>query len=219
MAHDTPTLDVEKRDRIGSRYAQRLRKEGKLPAVVYGHGAEPVHVAADAKSAYDTLKLGYHLININLDGNLEPCLIKDIQFDYLGDTVIHLDLARVDLTEEVEVEVGLTFTGEPATLAGTPGAYVQHPHTEVLVSCKANNIPDEIFVDVTGLTVDEAITAGDLAMPEGVTLLSEPEMAVASMAVAQEEPEEDEAEATGDEPEVIGKADEAEEGEGENDED
>jgi len=214
--HDTPTLDVEKRDRIGSRYAQRLRKQGKLPAVVYGHGADPVHVAADAKSAYDTLKLGYHLVNIRLDGNLEPCLIKDIQFDYLGDTVIHLDLARVDLTEDVEVEVGLKYKGEPKDI-NRPGAYVQHPHTEITVACKANNIPDEIIVDISGLSVDEAITAGDLQLPDGVTLVSEPEMAVASLSIAAEEPDEDEDAQAGDEPEVIGKTDGGDEAEGDED--
>jgi large subunit ribosomal protein L25 len=204
--HDTPTLEVAKRDRIGTRYARRLREAGMLPAVVYGHGEAPVHVAADAKAAYETLKQGHQLINIQLDGDPQPCLVKDIQFDYLGDTVIHLDLARVNLKEDVEVEVGLKYEGEPAGI-NEPGAMVQHPHTEVLVACKANNIPDEIVVDLGTLTIDEPIQAGDLAMPEGVKLVSEPQMAVATMSIVQarDEDDDDAAEAGDAEPEVIGK--------------
>ncbi|MEO0966501.1 MAG: 50S ribosomal protein L25 [Planctomycetota bacterium] len=200
--HETPTLDVEKRDRIGTRYARRLRDSGRLPAVVYGHGADPVHVSADAKDAYETLKQGHHLINVQLDGKPEPCLVKDIQFDYLGDTVIHLDLARVDLTEEVELDVDLVYKGEPDAGAG---AVVEHPHQQVKVSCKANAIPDELVVDVSGLTADHPLTAGDIALPDGVTLVSDPQMAVAAISTVKEVTDEELAAAGDAEPEVIDK--------------
>ncbi|MEO0587969.1 MAG: 50S ribosomal protein L25, partial [Planctomycetota bacterium] len=189
--------------RIGTRYARRLRDAGRIPAVIYGHGAEPVHVAADAKEAYAALKEGAHLINASIDGTPEPCLVKDIQFDYLGDTVIHLDLARVDLTQEVEVEVDLVYKGEPEGI-NSPGVLVQHPHPQIAVKCKANAIPDEIIVDISGLTSDAPLLAGDLPLPEGVALASEPQMAVAAMTVVQETSDEA-AEAADGEPEVIEK--------------
>ncbi|MEM6331820.1 MAG: 50S ribosomal protein L25 [Planctomycetota bacterium] len=211
--HDTPTIAFEKRDRIGTRYARRLRDAGRIPAVIYGHGAEPVHVAADAKEAYAALKEGAQLINASIDGTPEPCLVKDIQFDYLGDTVIHLDLARVDLTQEVEVEVDLVYKGEPEGI-NSPGVLVQHPHPQIAVKCKANAIPEEIVADISGITAETSLLAGDLVLPEGVTLASEPQMAVATMTVVQELPDEDTAEAADGEPEVIEKGKAEEEAEG-----
>jgi ribosomal protein bL25 (Ctc-form) len=112
-----PRLESETRDRIGSRYAQRLRRDGRLPGVIYGHKADPVPVSVDHKEVITILEHGAHVLNVNLDGDqTQTCLVKDIQFGYLGDNVIHIDFARVDLDEEVTVHMSLHFTGEPKLL-------------------------------------------------------------------------------------------------------
>ncbi len=195
-----PRISIEKRERVGSRYAARIRKEGKLPAVVYGHGADPVHVTVDKRSFVDILHRNAHLIEADVDGTVEPCLVKEVQWDHLGKEIIHVDLARVNLTEEVEVEVGLEFVGEPAALK-TPGAVLEHPQTQIRIRCTAGNIPDQIRVDISDLGLDQMITVADLKLPEGVKAEAEEETLVARISVVEDTSDEDEA--GGAEPEVI----------------
>ena len=105
MSHATPHIKAEPRQRTGTRYSQRLRREGKLPAVVYGHQQDPIHLAINGGELTHHLHDGGHLLEVEHDGTVETCLIKDVQYDYLGSSIVHVDLARVDLNEEIEVSV------------------------------------------------------------------------------------------------------------------
>lgn len=209
MAHDIPNVPAEPRTKVGSRYAQRLRKEGRLPAVIYGHGQDPVSVTLDSKQFRDLYHENYHLMNLEVEGKTESCLVKDVQWDYLGDDVIHVDLTRVDLTEEVEVEVELVLKGRPAAM-NQEGAVLNHPLAALTVKCAANNIPDQIIVDVSKLTLEDTLTVGDLSLPEGVAAVDDPEQLVAQIQIQEEIEEEAEEEAAEGEPEVIGREDEEE---------
>lgn len=212
MQHETPTIQAKRRERIGTRYAQRLRKEGRLPSVIYGHMAEPVAVSVDEKEVITILSHGSHVMNVNIDGDdTQTCLVKDIQFGYLGDNVIHIDFARVDLDEEVTVNVALHFTGEPQMLK-TPGAVMSHPMTELEVICRVDAIPDEIKVDLSEM--EQSFHVGEITLPAGVRTEVDPNYSVAQITVVQEEEAEgEEVEvAEGSEPEVISEAkDEGEE--------
>ncbi|HRP64122.1 MAG TPA: 50S ribosomal protein L25 [Phycisphaerales bacterium] len=166
MKHETPTIQAKLRDRIGSRYSQRLRKAGRLPGVIYGHKANPVAVSVDEKEMLTVLRHGTHVVNINVEGGeSQTCLVKDLQFGYLGDNVIHIDLARVDLDEEVTVHVALHFVGEPKG-AKSAGAVVSHPMTELEIVCRVTDIPDEIRVDLSSM--EDVFTVSDLVLPAGV---------------------------------------------------
>lgn len=215
MAHETPTLQASPRTKLGSRYAIRLREAGQLPAVVYGHKQDPVHVTIDAKALDEILHHGAHLINVAVDGNTEPCLIKDVQYDYLDTTPVHVDLARVDLNEEIEIELEIIFKGNPKALQ-EDGAMLSTPHTTVTVSCKANAIPEELICDVSKLGLEDAIYVQDLPLPEGVKLADEDDHYLLAQIVIQQAVavDEDEAEVGDGEPEVIGK-----EGDGDKNED
>ena len=204
--HPTPSLSAESREKTGSRYSRRLRDAGKLPAVIYGHGQDPVSVTLDAKAADDVLHEGAHLVNVEYNGATESCLIRDAQYDYLGKHLIHIDLTRVDLSEEVELEIELVFAGEPEALK-EDGAYVNHELNALSIRCRADQIPDEIRVDVSGLTTEQPMTVADLTLPDGVTASAEPDQVVAAIGFVAEQPEADEitAEATGAEPEIIEK--------------
>ena len=163
---ETPTIAATPRERLGSRYSQRLRKTGKLPAVIYGHKANPVPVVIDEKETLIVLKHGAHVVNVTLDGGQpETCLVKDLQFGYLGDNVIHVDFARVDLNEEVEVNVHLRFVGVPES-AKKPGSILTHPMTELPVICRVKDIPGEIKVDLSKM--EDIFTVGEIQMPPGV---------------------------------------------------
>ena len=204
-AQDTPTLKAEKRERTGSRYAARIREQGLMPGVIYGHGEDVVSISLDAKEVWDTLHEHAHLLNIEVDGKSEPCLVKEVQWDHLGSKIIHIDLARVNLSEQVEVEVTLELVGEAKALE-TPGAVLNHERDVISVKCRADSIPELISLDITDLTVETAKTLADVTLPDGVELVDEPEMVLASINIVQEMPDEEEGEAAdGAEPEVIGK--------------
>ncbi|MFM7260503.1 MAG: 50S ribosomal protein L25, partial [bacterium] len=125
MAKEVPTIEATHRDRLGSRYSKRLRAAGRLPAVIYGHGSEPLSVHVDEKITVGALKRGLHVMNLTIAGKTETCLVKDLQFGFLGDDVIHMDLARVNLDEVVTVTVSLVFYGAPEA-AKKSGTVVVH---------------------------------------------------------------------------------------------
>lgn len=212
MSHETPTLAASTRTKLGSRYALRLREEGKLPGVVYGHKQDPVHIAFDAKLFTEILHQSAHLINIEIDGKAEPCLIKDVQYDYLDTTPVHVDLARVDLNEEVEVELEVEFVGQAVGLKEA-GAMLDHPQTSIVISCKANAIPESITHDVSALEVGGEVKVSDLALPAGVTAVTEADTLLAHIIVQAAVADDTDDEAGDAEPEVIGAK--KEDGEGE----
>ncbi|MFA9479056.1 50S ribosomal protein L25 [Phycisphaerales bacterium AB-hyl4] len=209
--HDIPKIEVQPRDRVGSRYAARLRKEGKLPGVIYGHKEDPKSVTLDYRQFTDLLEGHAHLLQVTIDGKTEPCLIKDMQWDHLGISLVHVDLARVNLSEEVEVEVELALTGEPKALEQA-GAILDHPLGSIEIACRADAIPESIQHDISELAVGDAVTVADLKLPDGVRAVTDSETVIAQIQVMAEEPEEETAEAVEGEPEVIGRS-EQEEGE------
>ena len=212
--NQVPKVEAELRERTGTRYAQRLRARGRLPANVYGRGREPVAITMDAKQFVDLLERNAHLLEVAVQGKAEPVLIREVQWDHLGTQVVHADLTRVDMSADVEVEIEVELTGEPAAL-NEEGALLSRETTSITVSCRPNAIPDVLHHDISELGVNETVTVADLRLPEGVTAVSDPETVLASIHVMAEEPEEEpEVEAAEGEPEVIGKGGE-EEGESE----
>lgn len=217
-SHEIPEIVATHREKIGSRYAARLREVGDMPCVLYGHGEEPSHLAVNAKEMSDILHRHGHLIQLKINDKLESALVKDVQWNHLGSHIIHVDLTRVDLSEEVDVDVEVELVGEPAALE-TPGAVLQQENNTVTVRCRADQIPEILTLDISDLTLDTTKTVADLQAPEGVAFVSDSEDVLASILIVQEapepEPSEDEELA---EPEVIGADDEEGEGEGEGEE-
>ncbi len=215
----TPSITATTRARTGSRYAQRLRKQGRLPAVIYGHETDPVSISVDEKEMLTHLKHGTHVLSLNVEGgSRETCLVKELQFGYLGDNVIHVDFARVELDEEVHVHVHLNFVGEPASVRKT-GAILSHDLTELEVICRVNEIPDEIKVDLNLMGEATVLTVGEVPLPPGLRATTHPGTPVAHISFVHKEEavgEEVEVEPGAEEPEVIteAKPDEAEPGEG-----
>ncbi len=203
MAHETPTLAATRRERLGTRYARRERQSGGLPAVIYGHKTDPIAILLDEKQTLSLLHHGTHVVNVQIEGGAtETCLVKELQFGFLGDNVIHVDLARVDLDEEVEVSVHLRFLGTPEA-AKKPGAIVHYEITELPVRCKVRDIPDEIRVDIGGM--GDSLPAKDVHLPAGVRLDVAPTEIVARIELVLDVAEGEAAvvEGTGTQPEVI----------------
>src|SRR6056297_3245338 len=184
MHEDAPTLPARKRDRMGSRYAKRLRDRGGLPAIVYGHGQDPLSVEFDAHEANIHFAKGERVFVLEMEGaDNEFVLLQDLQFDHLGTEIIHADFRRVDLSERVEVTVPLDFVGNAKGLK-TAGAVLTHPVTELHLECAVTNLPDVLEVDISNLGVDEMITAGEIPLPkETMKLLTPPDTRVVSIFV------------------------------------
>ena len=208
MKHETPTLTAQPRQRTGSRYARRLRQAGRLPAVIYGHKVEPVSVSVDEKEILHFIRHGAHVMKLAIEnGKTETCLVKDLQFGYLGDDVIHVDFARVNLQEQVTVNVHLAYVGTPEE-AHHAGAILRHDHTELAVTCKVSEIPEEIKVDLSKMK-GMHLLAGAVELPSHVALAEDPETMIASITYVKRQAEvgeEAEVEAEPGEPEVITEA-------------
>lgn len=207
MSNQTPTLATENRTKLGTRYNRRLRAAGRLPAVVYGHGHEPMHISVDTKEFHETLNHHAHIVELSVDGSPQSCLIKDVQYDYLDRDPVHADFAIVNLNEEIEIELEIVLKGTPVGL-NEDGAALSQPMNTLVVKTKANNIPENLEQDVSGLNVGDQIHVGELTLPEGVSTDVESELLVCQVVVraAQPDPEPTEGD---DEPAVIGEADSA----------
>ena len=218
MSNETPLIKVEMREKLGTRYAQRLRKNGRLPASIYGLGTEPISVSIDEKDIITHLRHGSHVMELdNGDGSPATVLVKDLQFGYLGDNLIHVDFARVNLTQIVTVNTKLNIIGQP-TQSSTPGAMLEIIRPEIEIECMVKDIPGAITADLS--TVEEVFTIGDLILPEGVRATLDEVRHIAHITIIQEEVEEPDVDAPeGDAatPEVIGGDATADEGSSEGD--
>ncbi|MEX2215811.1 MAG: 50S ribosomal protein L25 [Phycisphaeraceae bacterium] len=212
MSTTIPKINAQPRELLGSRNTLRLRKAGQIPVVIYGHEQDPVHASLDRKAFTELAHRNVHLLEVAVGSSTEPCLIKELQWDYLGSQIIHVDLARVDLTEKVEVEVELVIVGEPKG-AKEAGAFLQQFLQSLEIECLATQIPENIKVDVSNLGVEEHISVKDLKLPEGIVAITDEDQFVVGVVLAEEEEEAPVAEGATAEPEVIGRKAEDEEGE------
>ncbi|UCD27667.1 MAG: 50S ribosomal protein L25 [Planctomycetota bacterium] len=199
-------LKVESREAKGTRAARRLRREGKLPGVVYGHNQTPENVAVNIHDLSSLLEHGIHVAELKVGESAQQVLIKEVQFDHLGATPIHVDFARVDLTEQVTVSVPLEFKGVPV---GThEGGALEHLMVDLEVKCQVTQIPESIRVNVADMKLDDVLHVRDIQLPENIVAVSSPEAIVcvvrARTAAAEAEEIEVEEEVP-EQPEIIGR--------------
>jgi len=210
-------LKAEPRTGSGSAAARRLRLSGKVPAILYGHDEAVVGLSLDVAELARVLETGRHVVNLNIAGRQERALLKEVQHDTWGREILHVDFNRVGLDEKVTVEVSIVAHGTPKAIAG--GAVLEQPLHTVEVECLADDIPDEIRVEVAEMDLEDKVHVRELPLPAGVKVLNDPEAIVFVVKAARVEevtaPVAAEAAAT--EPEVIGRA-AKEEAEGEEEE-
>ena len=205
---ETMTLKAKVRTESGTRAARRVRQEGSLPAIIYGHGEPPESIVMSHHDVEVALAHGLRMLSVELQGKTKLYLIKDVQYDHLGATPIHMDLNRVDLDERVTVRVGIELRGIPK--GASEGGILEQLMPDLEVECLVTDIPDTLHPIVTELEIGDSLFVKDLDLPRGVKALADPEerMAMVRAAVAKEEEEEEEVgEAEGDteEPERIGR--------------
>ena len=168
-------LEAETRTEFGKGSARRTRRAGRIPAVLYGHGQDVVHLSLPAREFAAALRNGGSnaLLTIVLGGKDQLALTKAVQRDPIKRTHEHVDLLLVRRGEKTTVEVPVVIVGEPA-----PDTISNHQLNTVSLEADATNLPESIEVDITGRTAGNGITAGDLPLPAGATLITDPEALV-----------------------------------------
>ncbi len=180
----TLALEAELRERIGSKAASAVRKQGRIPCIVYGHKEQPVAITVNAHDFLEGIHHGHRLMDITISGSTEKMLIKELQFDHLGRDVVHVDLMRVDVTEMITVDVPVELKG--VAKGASEGGVIESNTDHLEIECLAIAIPEKITVLIKDLGVGETIKAGDIKLPEGVKLVSSPETAVVSCRIVAE---------------------------------
>lgn len=202
-------LNVDPRDELGSAKTRRLRQQGKVPAVLYGHGEQNVHLAMPAAEISAAIRHGSRLVDLKGAVN-ESALIKEVQWDALGSEVLHVDLTRVKAGETVTVTVAVELRGEaPGTKTG---GVISHSLHSLEITCPATDIPEKLEVSVNELELGGSLTVADVTLPGGASTAVDPETLVVqcSQPGAQAEEEAVPGAATSIEPEVIGRSKEDE---------
>ncbi len=195
-------LEVEKRGQTGSAATRRLRRNGNVPAVLYGHGEDTQHLAIPATQVKMVAR--NHTKMVRLSGAIkDTALVSEMQWDPLGIEVLHLDLIRVNLKEKVELSVAIHLHGDPIGVR-EGGVLVENVH-DVEVRCSADSIPENVGLNVNDLHVGHHLTAGDLELPDGVELVTPADTVVAHVEEPRSELDETLEEGVGAEPEVITK--------------
>jgi large subunit ribosomal protein L25 len=176
-------LQAEIGRRAGSSDARRLRADGKIPAVVYGHGMDPISVSVDRRELRQALSgaAGMNtILDLTVDGTVYPSLIKDIQRHPVKRSVQHIDFIQVNLNEEVVVSIPIHLDGEAKDVSSN-GGLVDLAMQELQVRTTPRNIPDSVVIDVSEMTMDTVIRVEDIALPAGVTAEAEADAAVVTV--------------------------------------
>lgn len=173
-------LAVKRRAEHGSRQCRRLRDQGLVPVNMYGHKQENVPLAIAAADLVPLIRAGARVLDVDLDGKLEKVLFREVQWDYLGKEVLHVDLLRVDPNEKLTVEVKVELKGTaPGSLSG---GVLDHTLRTLTVECLAIQIPDSIVVKISTLEIGHALHVRELEVPPNTKILNNPDAVVVRVA-------------------------------------
>jgi large subunit ribosomal protein L25 len=177
----TNQLTVSVRTSTGKGASRRARRDGKIPAVLYGHGADPQHLELPGRDFAAVLRhAGTNaVLTLDIDGTQQLALTKALDIHPIRRTIQHADLLVVRRGEKVVVEVTVVVEGE-----ATPGTLVTQENDAMEIEAEALSIPEQLTVSIEGVEAGTQITAGQIALPSGVTLVSDPELLVVNIVTA-----------------------------------
>ncbi|MFN5949817.1 MAG: 50S ribosomal protein L25 [Pirellulaceae bacterium] len=195
------TIEANVREAVGTRQVMKLRGKRMVPAILYGHGEANVLLSLREETVAKLLKSGARLVN--LTGAIkDTALVRDVQWDSMGNEVIHLDFARVSATELVDVTLPVVLHGEAIGLS--QGGQLRFQSHQLAIRCPAGQLPEHIVVDVSQLQVGQAIHAGEVKLPSGAVTVT-PSSEVIVQVIVPSAASDEAAMATGAEPELIRK--------------
>ena len=188
-------LKVQKRQGTGKYVAFEMRKEGMIPAVLYGKGVENVNLAVNEKELQEIIESGERIVDLDIEGTAQKAILKAAQHENIGEKIIHADFRIVDANTIVHVEIEVNIKGTAAGI--DQGGAVEQDLHRVQISCKPADLPESVTIDVTKLCIGDVLYVGDLPKIDGVTYTTSEQVAVVSchgLAAAEEEGEEEEGE-------------------------
>jgi len=179
MVNETDTkVQAELRENFGKGFARRLRAAGKIPAVIYGHGTEPVHVALPGHQVALIVRRANAVLELDINGKQQLTLVKDVQKDPVHQIIEHIDLVVVTKGEKIQVDVPIQVVGEPS-----PGTIANLDAVSIALEVEATHIPQHIELDVEGLEDGTHITASQLTLPKGATLAADGDLLIVAISV------------------------------------
>ena len=205
MSGENLTLEVIDREEKGSAACRRMRKDGKTPINLYGLDREPRALYADSQRLELILEKGSHILELAQSDKSQVVLIKDIQYDAIGSTVMHADLMRIDRDKKVQVFVPVRFIGNAPVVADSA---VDKLLEDIQVECLPLEIPSEFVLNLSELALDQSITVKEIEMPENCAFVGhnpDDPVVIHHIKVVKEDEEADEDGEGSVEPEVIGK--------------
>ncbi len=168
MSTEDTVLKTEARTSVGSLASRKARREGRIPVNIFGHGKPNYSATIDAHDLELALATTAQVFSLDVEGAVESCLVKEVQYDTFGQDVLHVDMSRIDLTEDVDVTVALAFRGNAAGESDGGMRVIHHP--ALAVHCPAGSIPESIEVNIEAMEIGQIIHAGEIELPKGVKL-------------------------------------------------
>lgn len=202
-------LNAELREDSGKSVARKLRAQGKIPGTVYSKGTKPESIVIDLREFVKLMhKYGDNaVIDLKVNKSEKNVIIKEMQFDYVKEAILHIDLHQIKMTDKIKVNVPVVTKGDQECPGVKEGATLEHVMRELEVECFPTKIPHEIAVDVSALEINDAVHVKDITLGEGITAIADPESMVVLVkfeAKEEDKPEGEETEETKSaEPEVI----------------
>ncbi len=186
-------IEVNERDALGTANANRIRRDGGIPAVLYGMQKRNLALTIAGTEVERFLRTGSHLVELRLGDNVRPAILRDVQVDVTTDDILHIDFHRVAHDAELETDIPITFKGHP--VGEREGGIFQALEQSIGVKARPTDLPREYVIDVSGLALGDSITIETFEAGEGVTLTQPPETLICQVTMPKavaEEPEEGE---------------------------
>jgi large subunit ribosomal protein L25 len=172
---DILKLPTKPRTGSGTRPAVKLRRQGLIPAIVYGHKKPPINLSLQHDAIESALRHHVRLVELEMPGGNETALIKEVQHDHLGKVILHVDFARVDKDEKIIIDVDLELKG---VAPGVSSGVLDQPLHSLKVECLAAQVPESIKVNISALQLDQSIHVKEIPLPPGVRVLTDPDAIV-----------------------------------------
>jgi large subunit ribosomal protein L25 len=173
-------MKAERRTALGRNRVAQLRQQGWLPAVVYGDGKEPVSISISEWELEQHVKSHHRVFQLDISGQPQAALLQEVTWENTSEHPVHVDFKRIDLNKPIETEVEVAVAGYPVGVG--KGGVLMKDHMKVVVRCLPTAIPDSIEHDISKLEIDGYLTAGELKLPQGLTLVSAPTMPICHVA-------------------------------------
>ncbi|HEX8157082.1 MAG TPA: 50S ribosomal protein L25 [Solirubrobacteraceae bacterium] len=194
MASQTTKLSISPRTVEGSRATRRLRRTGRVPGILYGGDAEPLAFSVDARELRHALAAHGAVLEVSDGGSSTPAILKSAQYHPVRGETMHIDLLRVNLNVAIAAVVALELTGADDAPGVKDGGVLEQIMRELNIEALPTAIPESIVHDVSEMQINDTVTLAEVTIPEGITLLHDPEETVATLTPPRVESETDEIE-------------------------